>query len=141
LAHTAANICLFPPLFFFSALYYTDVASVLFVLLSFINFCDWRAQGWEVKFGWPVLWHIGLGLVSLWFRQTNVFWVGVFPAGLAVVELVRRAGGKKGERIKVGATFVEVVNKSWKKGLLYDPAVGDAWAEGLCSKILPGANH
>src|SRR4051812_7721932 len=34
-AHTALNIALFPPLFFFSALYYTDVISTLVVLLSY----------------------------------------------------------------------------------------------------------
>lgn len=137
-AHTAANICIFPPLLFFSALFYTDVPSVFFVLLAFVSFCDSRVQGLGNTAGWPVLWQIMWGLVSLWFRQTNVFWVGVFPAGLAVVELARRAGKEKSEQYHGGTTFMEVVKQSWEKGLFYDPPVGDAWMEGLCTNRSSG---
>jgi alpha-1,2-glucosyltransferase len=77
--HSALNIALLPPLFFFSALYYTDVASTLSVMLCFYLLI--RSDESNIKQIW---WHLRLfvlGLVSLSFRQTNIFWVAVFPAG------------------------------------------------------------
>jgi alpha-1,2-glucosyltransferase len=129
-AHTAANICLFPPLFFFSALYYTDVPSVFFVLLSFIKYCDSRVQGFESRVGRPAVWQVLFGLVSLWFRQTNIFWVGVFPAGLALVEVAKGSGGANGQIYQGEATFAQVIERSWDKGALYDPPVEAAYIEG-----------
>lgn len=33
---------------------------------------------------------INVGVLALLFRQTNIFWVAVFPAGLAVVDTLKR---------------------------------------------------
>jgi alpha-1,2-glucosyltransferase len=85
LAHTAINICLFPPLFFFSALYYTDIASLLFVLLSY-NAVLLTYQRPSQKLG-SVLLQLFYGLGALLLRQTNVFWVAIFPAGIAALKL------------------------------------------------------
>jgi alpha-1,2-glucosyltransferase len=83
LAHTALNICLFPPLIFFSGLYYTDLAAVVFVLFA-IHACFVQngGQSWFLA-----LMEIGLGLWALLLRQTNVFWVGLFPIGITVLRL------------------------------------------------------
>jgi alpha-1,2-glucosyltransferase len=84
LAHTAMNICLFPPLFFFSGLVYTDVPSVLFVLVSLhlsLLQLSKPSLSWGLALG-----EIVAGAWALFFRQTNIFWVAVFPLGLAVIE-------------------------------------------------------
>jgi alpha-1,2-glucosyltransferase len=87
LAHTAVNICLFPPLFFFSALYYTDIASLLCVVLS-IHSCIWHLQKRSRGFSIAVL-HVALGFLPLLFRQTNIFWVAIFPAALEAIDTLR----------------------------------------------------
>ena len=85
LAHTALNICLFPPLIFFSGLYYTDLAAVVFVLFA-IHACF--VQNQRRSFGWLLaLLEICLGLWALVLRQTNVFWVGLFPIGITVLRI------------------------------------------------------
>lgn len=85
--HTGMNIGLFPLLFFFSALYYTDVYSTLFVLAAFqthLQRVDPRGKSL-----WSDLWTILQGVTALCFRQTNVFWVVVFMGGLEVVHAIK----------------------------------------------------
>ncbi|KAF1964947.1 alpha-1,2 glucosyltransferas-like protein alg10 [Bimuria novae-zelandiae CBS 107.79] len=86
-AHTALNICLFPPLFFFSGLYYTDVMSTLVVLAAYSTYLSQRGS---TNYFLSSFLTINSGVIALLFRQTNVFWVAVFPAGLAVVETLKR---------------------------------------------------
>jgi alpha-1,2-glucosyltransferase len=72
-AQTALNLALFPLLFFFGGLYYTDVWSTIFVLAAYL--ATLRDRPWMAAvYGW----------VSLWFRQTNIVWV-LFMAGIAAV--------------------------------------------------------
>lgn len=140
--HTALNVALFPPLYFFSALYYTDVASTAAVLLTlvlarrrhfsssqatrkllltamvatsfliqghvvfvlsaplifyvFCGFLDSGSNRLDTFRRWfsmgdsstkKMIWLVGL--ISLTFRQTNVFWVAIFPAGIALAEFAR----------------------------------------------------
>lgn len=82
-ATTAANICLFPPLFFFSGLYYTDVLSTFVVLLAYWAL-TWRLYGGHSKKHNMVsgLVIYVVGVIALAMRQTNIFWVGIFLAGL-----------------------------------------------------------
>jgi alpha-1,2-glucosyltransferase len=87
LAHTAANICLFPPLFFFSALYYTDVVSLLCVVLSIYS-CVWHLRKQSRGFSVAIQ-HVALGFLALLFRQTNIFWVAIFPAALVAIDTLR----------------------------------------------------
>ena len=129
---TAVNITLFPPLFFFTALYYTDVASTLSVLLFYYNFL--------LRFDRDVTWRsyftlVCFGLVSLLFRQTNIFWVAVFPAGLAAVKcldkghhVVKESMHKRTEGF--GESITSIARTSWKMDVVYMPLVGDAWLEG-----------
>ena len=82
-AAVAANICMFPPLFFFSGLYYTDVLSTFIVMLAY-----W-AHLWRVETGrlrkhnvlTGMIVYV-IGVLALMMRQTNIFWVGLFIAGL-----------------------------------------------------------
>lgn len=62
----------FPVLYFFTFMYYTDPGSTFFVLIMYL-FClnDNNAVA------------AILGLVAIFFRQTNIIWV-IFMAGLAV---------------------------------------------------------
>ena len=84
--HTAANICLFPPLFFFTGLYYTDVASTFSVLIFWSHFIHIhkRTEATIVD----ELINVLLALVPLTFRQTNIFWVAIFPAIILLVSRV-----------------------------------------------------
>lgn len=109
--HVAFNVCLFPPLFFFSALYYTDVASVVSVLL----FWDYFLRVQE-KTSSTVLQEVKmvlLGLFSLTFRQTNIFWVSVFPAAIVLVS-----------SIDIG------LEDHRDDGTLSDPPVRESYADG-----------
>jgi alpha-1,2-glucosyltransferase len=121
--HSALNICLFPPLFFFCALYYTDVASTLSVLLFTRHLLENNSRGPSTFFQACV--SITLALVSLSFRQTNIFWVGVFP----IVLLALGALHKNVESIRPGDGKA-VVMRAWANGTFYDPQMRDAILDG-----------
>ncbi|CAL1527084.1 unnamed protein product [Lymnaea stagnalis] len=57
-------LVLFPVLYFFTWLYYTDPGATFFTLLMYI-FCLYRQHGVAA----------GAGLIAIVFRQTNVIWV------------------------------------------------------------------
>ncbi|KAI9709883.1 MAG: hypothetical protein M1812_007591 [Candelaria pacifica] len=108
-AHRAINICLFPPLFFFFALYYTDVWSLVLVLQTLRTSSPW-------------FW----GMAALLFRQTNIFWVAIFPAGLEVVRtLKRRDPRNKGDDM----SYAAIAERSWRDVEVYDPFVSEARLE------------
>jgi len=117
--HTAFNICLFPPLFFFTALYYTDVASAVSVFVCWKHFTRAHQQG-QSDITQDVI-TIALSLISLTFRQTNIFWVSVFPAALLVVS-----------QIDIGLHDDAQVNEE----RLYDPPVRAAWVDGMLASGL-----
>lgn len=120
-AHSALNISLFPPLFFFSGLYYTDVISTLLVLLSYHTFVKSKPSN-------PTFWHalqtIGVGILALLFRQTNIFWVAVFPAGLAVIASLKDRAPEKVGTKRLGV--VDTLLQSWQEGIMYDVPVEEA---------------
>ncbi|KAK0268673.1 glucosyltransferase [Friedmanniomyces endolithicus] len=131
--HSALNVALFPPLFFFSALYYTDVWSALSVLASYC----FLTTAYRDKYGH---WMRGtgllaLGLVSLMFRQTNIFWVTAFPAGLVLVkeldrghEAIRNSMHRRTQGF--GDSLYSIAKTSWKMAVIYDPPVRDAQING-----------
>ncbi|KAI5862021.1 glycosyltransferase family 59 protein [Durotheca rogersii] len=83
---TGLNISLFPVLFFFSGLYYTDVISTLVVLLAYTNHLYRVGQDRpSIANG---VYAVFLGLVALCVRQTNIFWVVVYMGGQEVVHAV-----------------------------------------------------
>jgi len=121
-AHSALNIALFPPLFFFSGLFYTDVMSTLFVLLSYDAFLKRPVGGMKATDDFKA---ILIGIVALLFRQTNIFWVAVFPAGLATVNTLRHNAHFKSE-----GDARQILEASWREGQVYDPLVEDASLSG-----------
>lgn len=122
-AHTALNICLFPPLFFVSGLYYTDVLSTLFVVLIYSIYLR---NGNPVRRGFGVY---VLGIASLGMRQTNIFWAAVFLAGL---EWVRTCKAETTYVVKARSNEQSTISdfgdkmEQWKHGLLHDPKLSDA---------------
>ncbi|EME44353.1 glycosyltransferase family 59 protein [Dothistroma septosporum NZE10] len=130
--HTSLNIVLFPPIFFFSALYYTDIASTLSVMAFYWYFIT-RLSHKETTFTSTII-QILLGVISLTFRQTNIFWVAVGPAALTAIgeldhghrvvkeSMYRRAQG-------FGDTTLSVAKTSWKMDAIYDPPAKDAFIE------------
>lgn len=123
LSHTVLNICLFPPLCFFSGLYYTDVLSLLVVVEAY----NWHLKR-SSKDGHAVLKSLGFlvfGLAALVCRQTNIFWVTVFLGGLQVI-------GQFGHISKYSksADFLTVIKRGFQ-GEVYDPYVFEAYLEGM----------
>lgn len=84
--HTGLNIALFPILFFFSGLYYTDVLSTCVVLRAYRLFLE--REGGHKDTGEGLVWLYVTGIAALWMRQTNIFWVAIFLAGLEVVRIL-----------------------------------------------------
>ena len=117
LIHTTVNVYLFPPLFFFYGLYYTDVLSVVSVLYAYR--CYLAKQKTGVLFA---------GLLSLMFRQTNIFWVSVFLGGLEVCRSVPK--GRPNIEFPSQPTFHDVIDGSWRHASAYDPIISQACFEG-----------
>lgn len=129
---SAITISLFPPLFFFSALFYTDVVSTWLVLMSY----QCMRKSWTARYPRWRSWltTVVLGVVSLSFRQTNIFWVVVLPAGLSVIrELKKAAQTLRRDDGQIPKAFLEVARDSWKASGVYDIAVEDASFEGSAS--------
>ncbi|KAJ6172348.1 Dol-P-Glc:Glc(2)Man(9)GlcNAc(2)-PP-Dol alpha-1-2-glucosyltransferase [Penicillium chermesinum] len=118
LSHTVLNICLFPPLFFFSALYYTDILALLAVV---------EAYNWDLKRAsrggslfLSTLGFLVFGLAALVCRQTNIFWVSVFLGGLQVVRTIR-----KSSKVTSSSGISSVIQGALKNEV-YDPPVSTA---------------
>lgn len=86
------NVIMFPLLFFFSGLYYTDVFSAFTVVLAHV--C-WSAgvQNPGSQRKWQLA-HFVAGVVALATRQTNIFWVAVYLGGLQVVATANKLKGR-----------------------------------------------
>lgn len=117
LIHTTINTYLFPPLFFFYGLYYTDVLSVLSVLYAYRYYLAKQ----QTKF-------IFVGLLSLLFRQTNIFWVSIFLGGLEICRTLPK--GRPGIEFPSQPTFYDVIEGSWQHASAYDPLISQACFEG-----------
>lgn len=134
-------MALFPPLFFFSALYYTDVWSTLFVVLFYVQIIEGKHTG---ILGFLKL--LGLGLASLACRQTNIFWVAIFPAGIALLQEIDKGHTAVKDSIHRGVQgfgdgIYSVAKQSWKMEVVYDPPVRDAWIDGWFSHFTIREHH
>ncbi|USP76553.1 glycosyltransferase family 59 protein [Curvularia clavata] len=118
--HSAINIALFPPLFFFSGLYYTDVMSTLTVLFAYTVHLASPRTSFSPVHGVSVVFS---SITALFFRQTNIFWVAVFPAGLAVVNTLK---GDKPSGTSNSRDIAGVLRESWETGTVFDPPAQDA---------------
>lgn len=74
---TAVTLTLFPLLYFFTFLYYTDPGSTFFVLSMYL----FHLRGNKMLAAF-------MGGLSILFRQTNVVWV-IFVAGLTATDIVQ----------------------------------------------------
>ena len=137
--HTGANIALFPLLFFFSGLYYTDVLSTSVVLGMYRLFLE--RKGARANSAAGLLWLYPVGLISLAMRQTNIFWVAVFMGAL---ELVRTITANK-----VDFTSGQPTPRTWKHmaiekfqqyshGNIHDIALKNAGVIGMLSFMMLG---
>lgn len=70
-----------------------------------------------------------LGVAALFFRQTNIFWVAVFPAGLAVVQALKKSARPTPEDAKED-TVSDVLRNSLMYMSVYDKPVRYASVEG-----------
>ena len=131
--HSALNVTFLPPLFFFAALYYTDVASTLSVLVHYLLFVRFNRNITSSWLSTPALTLVGI--CSLFFRQTNIFWVAIFPAGVSLVsqldrghQAVKDSMHRRSEGF--GDSFLSVAKTSWKMEAVFNPPVRDAWIDG-----------
>lgn len=129
--HIAFNVCLFPPLFFFGGLYYTDVASTLFVLVFYYHFFTIHSTGDPTLLDCII--SVGLAVWSLFFRQTNIFWVGVFPLGILLLNTLgeRKIVSKdKKSRLDFLGDLRLAVQRSWSENVIYDARLRGGDMEG-----------
>ena len=132
--HTGLNIALFPVIFFFSGLYYTDVVSTLLVLVAYQNHLG--RVGLERPGFLNDVWTVVLGIATLFMRQTNVFWVVVYMGGLEVVHVVKSlkpspvpAGGMPKWDWSVMARLNNYTQRA-SVGDVHDPALNISWPDG-----------
>jgi alpha-1,2-glucosyltransferase len=128
LSHSVLNICLFPPLFFFSGLYYTDILALLVVIEAY-NWDLKRTTGTGFAAFFSTLGFLVFGLAALACRQTNIFWVSVFLGGLQVVRKIRSSA----EACK--SSGISDIVKGGLQNELYDPLASEACLEGTCNRI------
>jgi alpha-1,2-glucosyltransferase len=115
-------------LFFFSGLYYTDVQSAFWVILAYQSYLRYERRGfasWNDAFS-----QVKFGIIALFFRQTNIFWVAVFPAGLALISSAQRVSEDSKESPSVRLDWNTICARSWNRAALYDLPVFDAQIEG-----------
>ncbi len=125
-AHSAFNIALFPPLFFFSALYYTDVVSTLIVLLTYSALIKKQTPPGTIFENVNTVY---LGVMAVLCRQTNIFWVAVLPAGLAIVDALSPT--KNDTRKSELSTMSNALKDSWNDGTVYDCPAQNAGLQGM----------
>ncbi|KAF8851649.1 hypothetical protein BDZ45DRAFT_717315 [Acephala macrosclerotiorum] len=106
--HTSLNIALFPLLFFFSGLFYTDVLSTCIVLRMYRLFLERKGAYTNSHEG--LVWMYFTGIVALAMRQTNIFWVAVFMGGLELVRTIKITQTASGE--------VQPAPRNWKEAVI-----------------------
>ncbi|KAL6923609.1 hypothetical protein ACHAP8_001349 [Fusarium lateritium] len=134
--HTAFNIALFPLLFFFSGLYYTDVASTAAVLVAYLNHL--KRIGRDQSSALSDLVTISLGIFTLFFRQTNVFWVVVFMGGLEAVHAIKTLRPGRVDQPVILTLSEQLKHYAWRYSLgdIHDPPLHAMWPDDMLFCIL-----
>jgi alpha-1,2-glucosyltransferase len=132
--HTAVNVALFPVLFFFSALFYTDVYSALFVLCAYQNHLARLSKDRGIL---SDIWTVCIGVSTLLMRQTNVFWAVVYMGGLEAVHAVRSLKPLPVEKPKftTAAEMVKFYTWRYSVGDVHDPPLSVSSPDGQCLLI------
>lgn len=81
-------ILAFPLLFFFSALYYTDIFAAFTVMCTYVVWQVGTKKKRKSKI-WLQILQVLLGTISLMARQTNIFWSAVFLGGLQLIQTIK----------------------------------------------------
>lgn len=121
--HAAFNIALFPPLFFFSGLFYTDVLSTCLVLRMYKLFLQ-RERG---------VWLYMAGILALTMRQTNIFWVAIYMGGLEAVrtlQAIPTSPHKESSEPKTWKELTVTTFNRYSRGEIHDISLKDAEAFG-----------
>jgi alpha-1,2-glucosyltransferase len=136
-AHTALNVALCPILFFFSGLYYTDVASTAVVLACFVH--SLGRLGRERSSIGSDLATVGLGLLALLMRQTNVFWVVVFLGCVEGIHAVKTLRPVRVDQPVMNTLSEQVRFFAWRYSIgdIHDPPLNMAWPDGELTSSLP----
>lgn len=124
--HSAVNIALCPVIFFFSGLYYTDVASAAVVVAAFVHALRRMGSPAVPSLGSDLL-TILLGLASLFMRQTNIFWVVVFAGGLEAVHAVKSC---RPALQTVRPDSPRLWALTYASGNVHDPPLDMSWPDG-----------
>ncbi|KAM0432913.1 hypothetical protein ACHAPT_004618 [Fusarium lateritium] len=134
--HTAFNIALLPLLFFFSGLYYTDVASTAAVLLAYLNHL--QRLGRDQSSPLNDLLTIALGILTLFFRQTNVFWVVVYIGGLEAVHAIKTLRPERVDQPFMSSLVEQVKYYAWRYSLgdIHDPPLHMLWPDDMIFCVL-----
>ncbi|KAK1836879.1 glycosyltransferase [Podospora conica] len=128
--HTGLNIALFPVIFFFSGLYYTDVVSTLAVLYAYQSHL--LRLGEETPGLRSDLDIVACGVFALFMRQTNVFWVVVYMGATEAVHAIRSLKPTPVESPKGSLSFVERAKfHAWRAsvGEVHDPKLNNSHPE------------
>lgn len=134
--HTAVNIALFPVLFFFSGLYYTDVASTAMVLGAYLHHL--RRLGRDRSSFRSDFVTIVLGVMTLWFRQTNVFWVVVYMGGVEAVHAIKTLRPERVDQPVMTTLTEQLKYYAWRYSLgdIHDPPLHMIWPDGMVFCVL-----
>ncbi|PHH92252.1 hypothetical protein CDD83_8177 [Cordyceps sp. RAO-2017] len=131
--HGACNVALFPLLFFFSGLYYTDVISTAAVLGALLNHLHRLGRRHRPGSLSSDLATVALGLLALFMRQTNVFWVVVYMGGLEAVDAIKTLAPARPEKEPAAtATSRERLKhfaQRWSVGDIHDLPLDQAWPD------------
>ncbi|EFQ34751.1 DIE2/ALG10 family protein [Colletotrichum graminicola M1.001] len=129
--HLGWNVALFPVLFFFSGLYYTDVVSTLSVLVAYYHhLCRVREERSSLLSDWST---IVLGCFTLIMRQTNVFWVVVYMGGLEAVAAVKALCPPPVPKANMTTLGEYIRFYTWRYSIgdVHDPPLNAAWPDDL----------
>jgi alpha-1,2-glucosyltransferase len=135
-AHTALNVALCPILFFFSGLYYTDVASTAVVLACLVNSLGRLSK--ERPSIMDDLATVALGLLALFMRQTNVFWVVVFLGSLEGIHAVKTLRPARVDQpvMNTLSERVKFFASRYSLGDVHDPPLRMSWPDGKSSVLV-----
>ncbi|KAH7150424.1 DIE2/ALG10 family-domain-containing protein [Dactylonectria estremocensis] len=134
--HTAVNIALFPVLFFFSGLYYTDVASTAAVLAAYLHHL--RRLGRDRSSLGSDAVTVILGIATLLFRQTNVFWVVVYMGGVEAVHAVKTLRPERVDQPVMLTLAEQFRYYAWRYSLgdVHDPPLHMIWPDDMLFCVL-----
>lgn len=77
------------------------------------------------------MWVYIAGIISLTMRQTNIFWVAVFMAGLEAVRTLKsNESGKLGQQYTFDKKTVSSEFKRYSHGYIHDVPLKDAGVHG-----------